>query len=296
MNNLDIKEFKPSILRNATLICNGSSYMRTYNLNNGLILKIIKERDSEYLSQYVHYDDFIDCLTKKLELSKYIESEHIIMPKAIYIKNDRVVGYTIPYIKMENLDTIIKNTKNLEEITNIFIELSRAVKQENQMGIVFPDLGNATNTFFNPKTKEIRFIDYDGLQIGDYDSFNISLLMSAYDNPMFEKRKYFDKTTTLFTSNFDKASLLALYIYYTTGTNITRFDIKDFKIEENGYVLKQEALVRYLCKLGLEKSAIEDEIECIYNDQKNNSYIETAIKRLIKTHVLDYSSHTFRRK
>ena len=296
MRNLEIKEFKPSVLRNATLICNGSSYMRTFNLNNGLILKEIKERESEHLSQYLFYDDFIDCLTKKLKLSKYIESEHIIMPKTVYVKKDRVVGYTLPYIKMDNLDTIIRSSTSLEEITNVFIELSRAIKKENQRGIIFPDLGNATNTFYDSKEKKIRFIDFDGLQIGDCESFNVSLLMSAYDNPTFEKSKYFDKSTTLFTSNFDKASLLALYIYYTTNTNITKFNIKDFRVQDNEYVLKKEALEEYLSRLGLEGSAIEEELFCIYNDKKNNNYIETSIKRLIKTHSLDYSSHTFRKK
>ena len=62
MKNLEIKEFKPSILRNATLLRNGNSFMKTYNLNNGLIFKMVKDREENNYVQLIEHDDFVECL------------------------------------------------------------------------------------------------------------------------------------------------------------------------------------------------------------------------------------------
>ena len=296
MNKIEIKNINPSLLRNATLLCNGSGFMRTYNLNNGFIYKEIKEKDSSSLNHFLNYDDFVDCLEGKLKISKELSSEHVILPKTIYMNKDRLVGYTMPFISFECFDSIMYKMNNLDDITNMFILLSCAVKEENKNGIIFPDLGNASNIYYDNKNKKIKFIDYDGLQVGDYDSFNVSILMSKYSNPVFEDKKYFDKCTTLYTSNFDKASLLALYLFYTSRTNITKFEGNDFDIIDNKFCLKKKALFEYLYSIGLLDSPILEDFCLIYNNEKNNNYIETSIKRLNKSYNLDFRSHVFKKK
>ena len=138
--------------------------------------------------------------------------------------------------------------------------LSEAVKKANSEGIIFPDLGNATNILYDPKSKKIKFIDYDGLQVGDCDTFSISTLMSKYNNPMFNTIKYFNRTTILFNSNFDKATLLALYLYYTTNTNLTKFKKKDYEYRNGFYNIKEESIKEYLEKIGLLDTPIEEEV------------------------------------
>lgn len=295
MRNLDIKKFNSSLLRNATLICDGSGFMRTYNLNNGLIFKQIKEKDGSDYARLLDYDDFKECLEFKLRLSRRIDDENIVLPKTMYMKNDEVIGYTMPYINMKSLSDVLKCTHDLDFITDSFIVLSEAVKKANSEGIIFPDLGNATNILYDPKSKKIKFIDYDGLQVGDCDTFSISTLMSKYNNPMFNTIKYFNRTTILFNSNFDKATLLALYLYYTTHTNLTNFKKKDYEYRNGFYNIKEESIKEYLEKIGLLDTPIEEEVRRVYDIDKNNNYIETAIKKVNKTHRLELSSHTFQR-
>ncbi len=293
MKNLKVCKFNPSVLRNATLICDGSGYMRTYNLNNGLIYKEIKSKDSSSLNNYLFFDDFINSLENKLNLASKLPEDHLVLPNSIYMNKNGIVGYTVPYVNYECFDTLLKKMNSLEDITNMFVLLCNAVKEENKYGIIFPDLGNASNILYDRKNNRIKFIDFDGIQIGDYDSFNVSSLMSKYYNPIFEEKKYFDKNTTLFTSNFDKASLLALFLFYTTRTNMTNFNLKDFKSINNRIVLNRKALCHYIEMIGLRNSSIEDELLNVYDYDSSNNYIETSIKRLIKTHNLDFNKHVF---
>ena len=48
MNNLKILKYNESILKNAKLITNGSSFFKTYDLNNGKIMKVVKSVDECY--------------------------------------------------------------------------------------------------------------------------------------------------------------------------------------------------------------------------------------------------------
>ena len=149
---------------------------------------------------------------------------------------------------------------------------------------------------FDPKNKIIKFIDFDGLQIGDLDSFSVSSLMNNSNNPVFEQKKYFNKQTTLFTPEFDKASLLALFLYFTTGTFLTKFDLNDFDNLHGNISLKKDSIDRYLLYLGLLDSPLEEDISLAYNNDAHNKYPETSIKRLLKSHDYDYHNLRFSKK
>ena len=101
MKNLEIKKLNKSVLEKATLICKGSGFMKTYDLNNGNILKLLKEKDERNFLHFAYFDEFKECLEEKLKLAKYIYSDSIVLPNAIYMKNDNVVGYSVPKIDLK---------------------------------------------------------------------------------------------------------------------------------------------------------------------------------------------------
>ncbi len=297
MKKLDIRRYNPAMLRNATLITEGSGFMRTYNLNNGFIYKEIK-RDERSLATALYLDDFVRNLTKKLQLSLLYDDRFLVLPKSVHLNHDSLVGYTVPVLEMESFDYIVQKSNDLDFITDSFSLLCNAVKEMNSEGVVFPDLANASNIFYDPKTKTIKFIDYDGLQVEDCSSFVISSLMKNPDNPIFRQDKYFNRATSIFTTNFDKASLLALFLYYTTGTKLAKF--KDFTREDFirdrsslEFSLKKEPLEYYIKSIGLTGSPLEEDIKLIYDNSKNNNYLETGIKRLRKTYKLDGPEYRF---
>ncbi len=294
MGKVQFKKYNPSILRNAKLIRDSKGYMNTYLLGNGLIYKEVKREDYS-LRHSLYRDDFIECLYLKLLLSSQLSDHYLVLPKTVYMDHDDVVGYTVPFVNMASFEDFLRDCNDLDFITDSFVLLSQAVKDMNREGIIFPDLGNASNIFYDPYKRIIKFIDFDGLQVGNCDSFNVSLIMSDYDNPVFDQKKYFDRNTVLYSSNFDKATLLTLFLYYTTGTILTRFNSSDFLRVNGEYSIKRDALDYYLLSTGLLDSPLEEDINLVYDNNKNNNYLETGIKRLRKTHRLCSPDYTFRK-
>jgi hypothetical protein len=96
----------------------------------------------------------------------------------------------------------------------------------------------------------------------------------------------------LFTKEFDKATLIALYLYYTTGTNVTKFEREDFIVNGCMIKLKQESLDRYLTEIGLIDSPLSEDVNLLYMNADNN-YLNTGIKRLVKDYKLDKEKHIF---
>ena len=283
MKNLEIKKINKNILEKATLICKGSGFMKTYDLNNGNILKLLKERNERNLSQHVYFYDFKDCLEEKLKIAKYIYSDNIVLPNAIYVSDNDFVGYSIPKIKMKTISELIEEEHfNIDFISKCFDVLSYEVREANKEGIVFPDLGNISNVLMDKKTFEMKFIDYDGLQIGDYESFSISSLMNKGTDLIFKDKKYMNKRTTLFTTDFDKATLLTLYLYFITGKNIVDLPNTIYEMKNSIPRLNEEKFNLLLKELKLLNSPIEDDIRKMFDITVTNNYPNTSIKKMAK--------------
>ena len=293
MRNLKIKKFNSNLLKNATLIHKGTGYMDTYKLKNGLILKKIKKPDDLNYIQLLQFDDFMDSLTKKLHFSKYLDNDSLVLPDTIYTSKDMVDSYSVPCIDLKSFDEYLSQSNDLDFITKSFDLLANEVKKLNKDDIVLPDLANDSNILYSPKDKVIKFIDYDGIQVGDYDSSSVASLMHFDDNLFFTNKKYFNRSTTLFTPNFDKASLLALYLYYTTHTRLADFNVNFFERVGNKWVMKDGALDLLFEFNGLLGSPLEDDIRRVYSLSDRNKYLNTSIKRLNKEYTLDFSRHTF---
>ncbi len=283
MKNLEIKKLNKSVLEKATLICKGSGFMKTYDLNNGNILKLLKEKDERDFLHFAYFDEFKDCLEGKLKLVKYIYSDSIVLPNAIYMKNDDIVGYSVPKINMKSIDQVLEEENyDIEFMTKVFDILSYEVREANKEDILFPDLGNISNVFMDKKNFKIKFIDYDGLQIGNYESFSVSSLMNKGTDLIFGNKKYVDRRTTLFTTDFDKATLLTLYLYFITGKNIVDLPNTIYEVRNNIPKINDEKLKRVLEELKLLNTPIEDDIERMFDITRSNNYPNTSIKKMSK--------------
>ena len=254
--------------------------MKTYDLNNGNILKLLKTKDFRDPYHFIYYDDFKECLFNKLMISKYIENNSLVLPNAVYMDKDDFVGYTVPKINISPINKLIEESNyDIDYISKIFEVLSYEVRNANKEEILFPDLGNISNVFMDKKTFDIKFIDYDGLQVGDFESFNISSLMDRGTELIFKDKKYINSKTCLFTTNFDKASLLTLYLYFITDENILDMPNTSFKIENKKIVLKEDFFDKYLDSINLLGSPIEEDIRKMFDLNVSNNYPITSIKK-----------------
>lgn len=287
MRNLHVKKFNKSILKNAKIITSGSGFFRTYDMNNGYIIKVLKEKDDLDLGLYYQYDSFIFDLYDKLLFSRNIDVPSIVKPHSIFMKEDRVYAYTVPKVFGLSLHELLDNKFNLDLISSLICKVSEEVKFANKCGINFPDLGNATNILVDNNGGSIRFIDYEGLQIDKYPSFSISSLMMASHNKYFDKSKYKNSKNGIVTSNFDKATLYALFLYYTTHTNIADIDFYVFNRCRKEEI--DNAIKKYSLDIGIDGTSMEEDIHTIFSSKSNN-YPDTSIKRLVKDFQLDLIS------
>ena len=221
-----------------------------------------------------------------------IDDKSILLPTCVYFDGE-IKGYTMPRVndKIE-LATLLEKPNNrpnsLEEKANILIALSEKVKKLNEDGIIFPDLANASNTFFDKKSREFTFIDYDGLQIQDASTYSFSsLLLNVFYNLLSDK-KYLDANSKLFTSNLDKYSLLLLFIYYTTGKCISDIIPRSpyFFLPCDSEMDNKRLFEDFFSSIGISDTDVSSLIEDAYNYDVDNQYPDSAIKKLVKDYNL----------
>ena len=291
MKNLKIKNYNRSVLEHATLITRGSCFFDTYDLNNGYIFKKLKDDDDLDFLEILEYDTFIKDILIKLQLSQEIDCESIIKPDSIYMLKDFFIGYTVAKVDGVSLDDTLSESSDLDFISSPIIKLSEEVRKANKEGVNFPDLGNASNVMIERGTGKIKFIDYDGLQVFDQPSYSISNLISPSTNPYFDSAKYRSKKTGIVESNLDKASLYALFLYYSTKTLMSRFKHGDYVVSGRKISIKDEAIDRYCSEIGVIDTSMQEDIHTIYSPRTNN-YPDTSIKRLVRDYRLEKKGDT----
>lgn len=292
MNNLKIKKYDNSLLNHAKLITNGNSYFKTYDLNNGNIIKVVKSVDEclnceNAMFLYSSYDYFIDELYNKLLFSNNIEIQSILTPNCVYLDNNDIPrAYTVQkLVNYISLDEYCIKNSDLNSISPIFLELTNEIRKANSISINFPDLGNASNILINKNNKDIKLIDYDGLQIDKYESFCISSLVLNNVIPLFEDKRMNDIKKGLVTNNLDKLSLYSLFIYYTTKKYLNNFGPQDYTFMDGQFKLKKDVLLNFTKSIGINDTYLENDLlELFYNSRIN--YPDTSIKKLAKTHIL----------
>ena len=295
MRRLEENVWKDSFLDGSTLITDGSGLMKTYDMNNGQILKVVKPiEEVSSMTQYRNYYDFLSELRKKIKLSRMYDIPSLVLPKNVYYdSNDEVKAYSVPRVNDESLHSHLTGIKDIELFDKVFSVLCDEVRPLNREGIILPDLGNTGNVLYNPKSGKMKFIDYDGMQVQWAESFSISQLLCQDDNDMLFDDKY--RKNGLFNANLDKLSLLMLYVYHTTGKNIMS-DINFFlqmnetmnsELSPSDKISPPSRLFDdFLEQTGLTGTELAELIYRSFDPTSTNRYPKDAIKKLTLSHRL----------
>lgn len=87
--------------------------------------------------------------------------------------------------------------------------------------MVFPDLLSGENILYNPNSKKISLLDYDGIQIENLTAFGMSdFIFKTHNTQLFHNSKYYKNG--LYAKNIDLYSIYAIFIYYTTKLNMPK--------------------------------------------------------------------------
>lgn len=201
------------------------SGVNVYKTPNGLYLKVFNP------------DEIIKLMSKGiildriLEYSERLKETDIIRPCFSLCDEDNMtIGYAL---EEANGISCFDYTKQLskEEHTdllnyaNLYSSIESSVRKANSCGAVFPDLLNYRNIFVNKKDDGkfgVQFIDYDGIQLGDNPSTNVSKgIINFLHKYCFNKEIRDDG---LYTDKLDMVSLIYLYFRIVFNYNLDRLN------------------------------------------------------------------------
>ena len=205
-------------LKTVKLISNREASF-VYLLSDGSVLKIFSSITNLY------YKEFGFDLEGKILNSKPIDNvPEIVIPNSAVYRGSEFIGYTTKYIDGINYgewDARLSMDErcDLTMYANVYSKIEDIVKRANEKNIVFPDLLTVENMIFT-KDNEIKFIDYDGLQIDDYNGISIS---KALGEPKIHFIPKYERGRLHFTNNLDIKSLV--FLYFITAFNISLANI-----------------------------------------------------------------------
>lgn len=195
----------------------------------------------------------IDILETEKGFSGYIEK---IIPE---ILNGKMVSFA-DYVNSHRF------TITLDDITSYMLKVCDIVSacHKTDNNIVNPDLASEGNVWFNQKTKEVCFTDYQDMQVGDIPSQACSSFIVS--DPIINTPKYHKKG--LYTPNIDLYTLAIRYFYYATKINVPRTMFYKINIED---MLKET---------GISDTSFANCMRVLYDKHKDNMDIREAIIEL----------------
>jgi hypothetical protein len=269
-----------------------SFYINDDDLNSLFKNKIIQQDNYNSCSTLFIYDDKVlkvydedneftkfnlnvikNIINKKSYLSNI---EELVLPKELLIYNDKIVGYTMPYIKGITLDEAIKNNLfNDDEMKNIFIKLLNTINKFDKLPFKFSIGDMHEKNIIIDKNHNINIIDSDSFIIDNNkllvdDNYLVGKYVNHfYDNDQLEK----------IGSTTDYYSLLCIILNYVYK------DIIEDKMNPITWAKEEKQFAGIhpiLNKVDEEFILTENDINDIFDFKKNLNYIYKENNDLIK--------------
>lgn len=247
-----------------------SSHKKIYYLDDKLLAKRflhLNQKEKKELQEKLEYAQGIKIKgvsipIDKLETEKgfcgYIEE---ILPGSI---DNKLINYT-DYYNEHRYDI------ELSDITSYILECNGIVDECNENDIVNPDMCSEGNVLFNQNTRDVYYTDYQGMQVGNIKTNNISDFI-AFD-PILNEEKYIKDD--LYSKNIDLYTLTIRCFYYMTKINVPRvMNARIFTIEE-------------LIKMAnIDGTYFADCLRILHDKEKNNEDIKEALKELNEKYAM----------
>lgn len=267
----------------ATKLLNDGLYSRIYLLDDGKIFKMFScfVTDNEIFSKNIEEKILISDQFKKLN--------NLVLPlEIVYSPEGLFLGYTmdcyneIPIADFYNSLTL-RDKLNIEKINNIYQNICLSIKTLNNEEIIAPDLCTYGNVLIDKKLN-VKITDYDGLQIKDHFSMEISSTLGNQQQYLSKKYLKSDDVSMIYTDNIDKKSLALLFFSYFFGMDMEK-TVDYYK--KNGYPID-------ICiKSVLNYHNVNDEelltLSCnLYDYDKDNSYFDEIANKITVNNDLSF--------
>ena len=193
-----------------------------YQLNDGRLLKL----NSRYL-QSLYFMAGVSYENKILDTRAHEVSE-IVSPLSAFYADGFCRGYTMEKIAGIDLNQYSDNLNiyeraDLEKYARLYCKIEDAIKKANRLGIVMPDLCTCSNIIIDQANK-IRFVDYDGMQFGEFDKA-VCISSTLGDPNQFVSSPKYSKSILSYTTELDKRSLTLLLFLLFLSSLLTMINI-----------------------------------------------------------------------
>lgn len=167
---------------------------------------------------------------------KFAKIKGLIRPIDYTLDGNSVKERYYPYVEGMSFANHLNN-HNRNVPSNIIIDyimsVEKTIRDCHEAGMVFPDLLSGENILYNPNSKEISLLDYDGIQIEKLPSFGMSdFIFKPHNTQLFHNSKYYKNG--LYTKNIDLYSIYVTFVYYTTKLNMPKDHNLNYNLE--GYL------------------------------------------------------------
>lgn len=218
---------------------------------------------------------------KQILYAKYIETNKIkklngvMLPIDIIEDENGLCGYLENKVSDDalNFADIVNKDKNisLNDISTYMLRVCDIVSDGQKNGIINPDMSSIGNVLYDPKTKKVYFLDYQGMQVNKLPTDAVDSFI--YLDPVVNTKKYF--YNCYWTTNIDLYTLTIRYLYYATRINIP----KSMSVPQNR-INPVDFINNVLHNIGISNTEFGECLRTLYNPNKNNMDIRYGITEL----------------
>lgn len=264
LNKKQLKKLKPLDIDKTITNTEGEIFL--YKEKNGWKTedKLIKKM---YIDEGVVFDNKLATITSLMNSKNILEDINVILPEKFVIADKNLVGFTLPYIKSENLAIILNDKKILEEKKiaylkqiGILLEKMRKIRKYKGLTDFYLNDLHEGNFIVTPEDK-VCAVDMDSCKINNNKPFpakylNLSLEFSYLPNkyPMCDEEKM---GFYIPNQNTDYLCYNYLILNYLYGGNVSKFNFEEFY-----------NYLQYLSDIGMSKELI-DIFNRIYSEEDN---------------------------
>lgn len=237
-------------------LCEREYTFLSVDMVNNIVCKIF---EPDYVNDMLEAGYDLEDLV--LNGSKLIGTDDIIVPNGIVYSNKYFAGYLMPFF---NGVSIYRYNMHPSKLYDIYSRIEGIVRKCDNL--VFPDLLTDGNILINDDM-DIKFIDFDGMQIGNYSTPVFSRNMG--DKSIYCYTKYMDKD--LYTKQLDIKGLIYLFMHLLLDVDMGYLD--KYRGDEQ---LKQ--LNQFFNDLHIDNDDLINKICYLYTDDVENEYLGDTAK------------------
>lgn len=256
-----------------------NNFSHVFKVDNDIVFKMF---DYGHLISLLDYD--YDIEENVLKGSSLVNDSSIIIPSSCVYKGRAFIGYTMPFVKGVSVMNYINDDMSLSFLTNLYCQIESIVMRNEN--IVFPDLLSDGNIMVDSDSN-VYFIDFDGLQIFDYLTPDISSGLGCRN--IYNFTKY--KSDNSYTKQLDVKSLVYLYFSMVFSFPLENIDnyISNDRVD---FILPD--LFGYL---GIDDCELFDKVLRLYKECPN-MYLGDTVKRIAEKYnlcIIDNGSECVKR-